>query len=104
MKTNDGKLLLQPVVEHMTKVCLGIDRSPRHPKCGVNRSAFAFLSELALLSLRESTSVEVSKSIYERQIWPSRNGGLEKAFIHWAQADSQVLAFCKIIESRHTFE
>ena len=42
MNTNDGKLLLQPVVEHMTKVCLGIDRSPRHPKCGVNRSAFAF--------------------------------------------------------------
>jgi type III restriction enzyme len=63
-----------------------------------------FLSELALLTLRESTSVEVSKSIYERQVWPSRNGGLEKAFIHWAQADSQVLAFCKIIESRHTFE
>ena len=42
MNTNDGKLLLQPVVEHMTKVCLGIDRSPRHPKCGANRSAFAF--------------------------------------------------------------
>jgi type III restriction enzyme len=45
----------------------------------------------------------VSKSIYERQVRPSRNGGLEKAFIHWAQADSQVLAFCKIIENRATF-
>ncbi len=62
-----------------------------------------FLSEFAQLTLHESTLVEVSKSIYERQGWPSRNGGLEKTFIHWAQADSQVLAFCKISENRHTF-
>lgn len=26
-----------------------------------------------------------------------------KTFIHWAQADSQVLAFCKISETRHPF-
>ncbi len=35
--------------------------------------------------------------------WPARNGGLEKAFIYWAQADSQIHAFCKISENRHTF-
>jgi len=28
---------------------------------------------------------------------------LERALIHWAQADAQVLAFCKISENRHTF-
>ena len=48
-------------------------------------------------------ALEVSKCIYTRLSWPSRNGGLEKAFIHWAQADTQVLAFCKICENRHTF-
>lgn len=31
------------------------------------------------------------------------SGGLEKAFIEWAQADSSVEAFCKISENRHTF-
>jgi type III restriction enzyme len=70
---------------------------------GQTEARLRFLSEFALLTLRESTSVEVSKSIYERQVWPSRNGDLEKAFIQWAQADSQVLAFCKIIENRATF-
>lgn len=27
---------------------------------------------------------------------------MERAFIHWAQADAQVHAFCKISENRHT--
>ncbi len=40
---------------------------------------------------------------YARLAWPAKSGGLERAFIHWAQADSQVLAFCKISENRHTF-
>ena len=45
----------------------------------------------------------VSKSVYTRLGWPARNGGLERTFIHWAQADTQVLAFCKISENRHSF-
>ena len=53
--------------------------------------------------LREVHSVEVSKCIYTRLGWPARNRGLERSFIHWAQADAQVLAFCKISESRHPF-
>ena len=53
--------------------------------------------------VRESHSVEVNKCIYTRLGWPSRNGGLERALIHWAQADTQVQAFCKISENRHTF-
>jgi type III restriction enzyme len=64
---------------------------------------FRFLSEMKHLTVRKSASVEVSKSIYQRQGWPSRNGGLEQTFIYWAQSDSQILAFCKINETRHTF-
>ena len=45
----------------------------------------------------------MSKCIYNRLGWPARNGGLERTFIHWAQADSHVQAFCKISENRHTF-
>lgn len=61
------------------------------------------LSEVPKLMVRESSSVEVSKCIYDRLGWPSRNGGLERAFIYWAQADSHVQVFCKISENRHTF-
>jgi len=97
-------LLLQPVVEHLTKVfALALTEAEDTRSVGQTEVRLRFLSELGQLTLRESTSVEVSKSIYERQGWPSRNGGLEKAFIHWAQADSQVQAFCKISENRHTF-
>lgn len=45
----------------------------------------------------------MAKCIYERLPYPTRSGGLEKAFIEWAQADSSVEAFCKISENRHTF-
>ena len=61
------------------------------------------LSEVPRLMMRESHSVAVSKCIYTRLAWPARNGGLERALIHWAQADTQVQAFCKISENRHTF-
>lgn len=33
----------------------------------------------------------------------TRSGGLERAFIAWAQADAGVEAFCKISENRHDF-
>jgi type III restriction enzyme len=53
--------------------------------------------------MRESTSMDVGKCIYTRQGWPARNGGLERAFIEWAQTDSSIEAFCKISENRHEF-
>lgn len=41
--------------------------------------------------------------VYERLPYPTRSGGLERAFIEWAQADGSVEAFCKISENRHDF-
>ena len=61
------------------------------------------MSEVPRLVVREAHSAPVSKCIYTHLGWPARNGGLERTFIHWAQADAQVLAFCKISENRHTF-
>ena len=97
-------LLLQPVVEHITKVFAValLESEEQHPS-GQTEVHARYLSEVQRLMLREAHSVEVSKCIYTRLGWPARNGGLERTFIHWAQADSQVLAFCKISENRHTF-
>ncbi len=53
--------------------------------------------------MQQSHSIEVSKCIYTRLAWPARNGRLERAFIHWPQADTHVEAFCKLSENRHTF-
>ena len=97
-------LLLQPVVDHITKVfAVGLLESEEMHTTGQTEVHLRHLSEVPKLMLRESASLEVSKCIYTRLGWPSRNGGLERAFIHWAQADTQVLAFCKISENRHTF-
>ena len=97
-------LLLQPVVDHITKVFAMalLDAEQKHVT-GATEVHARHLSEVPRLMMREAHSVEVSKCIYVRLGWPSRNGGLERRFIHWAQADTQVHAFCKISENRHQF-
>ena len=97
-------LLLQPVVDHITKVfAVALLESEQKHVTGQTEVLLRHLSEVPRLMMRESHSVEVSKCIYTRLAWPAHSGGLERAFIHWAQADTQTLAFCKISENRHTF-
>lgn len=97
-------LLLQPVVDHITKVfAMALLASEETLQTGAVEVHARALSEVPRLMVREAHSVPVSKCIYTRLGWPARNGGLERTFIHWAQADTQVLAFCKISENRHTF-
>lgn len=97
-------LLLQPVVDHITKVfAMALLAAEETLETGAVEVHARHLSDVPRLMVREAHSVSVSKSIYTRLGWPARNGGLERTFIHWAQADVQVLAFCKISENRHTF-
>ena len=97
-------LLLQPVVDHLTKVfAMALLDSEQQHVTGQMEVHQRRLSEVPRLMVRESHSVAVSKCIYTRLGLPARNGGLERAFIHWAQADAQVQAFCKISENRHGF-
>jgi type III restriction enzyme len=97
-------LLLQPVVDHITKVfAVALLESEQKHVTGQTEVHLRRLSEVPTLMVRESHSASVSKCIYTRLGWPARNGGLERTLIHWAQADTQVEAFCKISENRHTF-
>lgn len=97
-------LLLSHVVDHITKVfAVGLLEIEKKHTTGQTEVHIRHLSEVKKLMVRESSSIEVSKCIYDRLGWPSRNGGLEQAFIHWAQADTEIQAFCKINEHRHTF-
>ncbi|MGB4225357.1 MAG: DEAD/DEAH box helicase family protein [Candidatus Dechloromonas phosphoritropha] len=97
-------LLLQPVLDHVTKVfAVALIDSEARPTVGQTEVLYRHLSEVGTLPMRESSSLAVAKCIYERLPYPARNGGLEKAFIEWAQADSGVAAFCKISETRHDF-
>lgn len=97
-------LLLDEVVDHVTRVfteaILAAETTHVQGQTEVFHRA---LSEVPKIVVREACSIEVSKCIYTRLGWSSASGGLERDFIKWAQGDSQVLAFCKLSETRHTF-
>ena len=97
-------LLLQPVVDHIVKVVgLALVRAEDHAMHGETEVRHRRLSEVPKLMVRESASLIVDKCIYERLPYPTRSGGLERAFIEWADTDSSIEAFCKISENRHDF-
>ena len=97
-------LLLQPVVDHVTKVfAVALIESESVTTQGETEVRHRRLSEVARLMVQERHSLPVNKCIYERLAYPARSGGLEKAFIEWASADASILAFCKISETRHDF-
>ena len=96
--------MLQPVVEHIVKVfALALVKAEDRAMTGETEVRHRRLSEVAKLTVRESASMEVGKCIYPRLPYPSRSGGLERAFIEWALHDASVEAFCKISENRHDF-
>jgi type III restriction enzyme len=97
-------LLLQPIVDHVVKVFgLALVSAEERATIGDTEVRHRWLSEVPRLMMRETTSMEVGKCIYARQGWPARSGGLERAFIEWAHADSTIEAFCKVSENRHEF-
>ena len=97
-------LLLNPVVEHISQVfALALIEAEERPIEGEIEVRHRCLSEVGTLVLRETASLLVNKCIYERLPFPTRSGGLEKAFIEWAESDAGVAAHCKISETRHDF-
>jgi type III restriction enzyme len=97
-------LLLQPVADHIIREFgrrlpeLTEVETDTPPEVGHRN-----LSEVDKLMMREAYSVVVTKCIYERLPYPSRNGEFEKAFIEKAQGDGMVEAFCKLNEQKHSF-
>ena len=97
-------LLLQPVVEHITRVMAeALVESESITTSGAIEVKHRRLSEVPKLMMQDKHSLTVNKCIYERLAYPARNGGLERDFIVWASADASVSAFCKISETRHDF-
>lgn len=64
---------------------------------------FNALSSVDRIIVREKYSIEPVKCIYEMLPYPSNKGLYEKEFCEFADNDGEVDAFCKVIESKHTF-
>lgn len=97
-------LLLDPVTEHVIKVwARAILEAEDSVVVSEAEVAHRRLSEVQKLAMREGSSLEVQKAIYTRLSYPSRNGGLERAFMETCEKDGSVEAYCKINEQKHTF-
>ena len=97
-------LLLEPVLQHIVREFgLALALSATHTVQGNTQVVQRRLSEVDRLAVRASCSLQVHKCIYPRLGYPARQGGLERAFMAWANADAAIEAFCRIQEHRHDF-
>jgi type III restriction enzyme len=97
-------LLVDAVTEHIIRVLARKLLDVENTKIeGTSEVTHRKLSEVERIAVRETSSVIVNKCIYPRLPYPSRSGGLEKAFIEMADKDGQINAFCKINEQKHDF-
>ncbi len=55
------------------------------------------------LRMRDSFSLEITKTIYERLPYPSNKGGFEKDFMVYTDGDSGVESLMKVNEYYHSF-
>ena len=97
-------LLVDPVTEHIMRTwarqLLEAEETATAADAEVTHR---LLSEVSKLTMRESASLAVEKSIYLRLPFPTRSGGLERAFIETADRDGSVDAFCKLNEQKHLY-
>jgi type III restriction enzyme len=53
--------------------------------------------------MREKYCLDIVKTIYEKQSYPSNKGGFEKSFMEYCDTDSTIEAFIKVNENYHLF-
>lgn len=97
-------LLIDPVTDHIIKVwARSILEAEESIVVAAPEVTHRRLSDVPKMTMREGASLPVAKAIYFRLPYPSRSGGLERAFIEACDRDGSVDAFCKINEQKHTF-
>ncbi|OGF48607.1 MAG: restriction endonuclease subunit R [Candidatus Firestonebacteria bacterium RIFOXYA2_FULL_40_8] len=62
-----------------------------------------YFSRVSVLKMRENYCLNITKTIYEKQAYPSNKGLLEKSFMEFCDSDSLVEAFVKVNENYHDF-
>ena len=104
---NDWKILLarqgavtQHIVREMSIAIHRMQEAVQTSEAVVEQVPF---SSVATLTMRESCSLELQKTIYQRLGYPSHGGGLERDFAEFLDRDGEVERFVKISEARHTF-
>lgn len=92
--------LIQHIVRNISKSIYDLQNNLKVIDAKIIKKQF---SELKELIIRETCSLKVAKTIYEKIAFPSNKGGFEKAFIEFVDSDSKVKSFMKIYEHFYDF-
>lgn len=92
--------IINHIIKQIIKCIHEIHQNVDITQAVIHKIKFSTVDELRM---RENYSMPVTKCIYDRLSYPSRGGGLEKAFIEALDLDGEVEAFTKINEYYHTF-
>jgi type III restriction enzyme len=104
---NNWKILLvakSGIVEHLIReMSEAIYRMQQNIKVSEAVVLKNYFSEVPELRMREQYCLNIQKTIYKVQSYPSNKGGFEKDFMLFADRQSDVEAFIKINEHYHDF-
>jgi type III restriction enzyme len=107
LKDNNWRVLLiaqkgitQHIVKNIAKSVYDLQKNLKVTEANVVKRYF---SEIKEIKIRETYTLEVAKTIYDKISYPSNGGGLEREFIKFVDSDSKVKAFMKISEYIHDF-
>ena len=104
---SDWKILLSKeavvtkhIIEVMARAIFYLQKRILTTDAQVVHTKFSSVTEI---KMREAYSMETTKTIYERQAFPTHGGGLEQAFIEFLEKDGEVERYLKISENQHPF-
>jgi type III restriction enzyme len=107
LKDNNWKILMvarsgiiQHMIKEVSKIIYEMQSNVEVTEAVILKKYFSEVSELRM---RESYSLPLVKTIYERTQYPSNKGEFEKNFLLFCDNDSNTEAFIKISEYYHTF-
>ncbi len=92
--------IVEHIVREISRVIYELQNSIDVSEAKVLKKYF---SEIPTLRMREQYCLDITKTIYEKQSYPSNKGGFEKAFMGYCDTDTDVVAFIKVNEHYHDF-
>ena len=92
--------LLEHIVKEFSKEIFEMQNSINVNEAIVVKKYFSDIEELRM---REKYCLDIVKTIYQKQSYPSNKGLFEKDFMEFCDNDSEVEALIKVNENYHTF-
>jgi len=92
--------LLEHIVKEFSKEIFDLQNNISTEEAEIIRHYFSEVSEL---KMRENYCLDIVKTIYEKQSYPSNKGQFEKKFMEFCDRDSGVEALIKVNENYHFF-